>query len=134
MSGFGKPMNEKKRKAELRKMGKDELKAVASKNNIKCRGKVDGKTRTLKKGELIDAVIKCEYGMKGSGDTLENAKEIKQMADDYKAKHPKGKEEGKGKPAVKPKNKRAEVVRKIMKEKNLSMIEASKYVKANNLY
>ena len=29
---------------------------------------------------------------------------------------------------------RAEIVRKIMKEKNLKMIEASKYVKANNLY
>jgi hypothetical protein len=160
MSGFGKPANEKKRKAELRKMGKDELKAVASKHNVKCRGKVDGKTRTLKKAELIDAVIKCEYGMKGSGDTLENAREIKQMADDYKAKNPEGKKSepalggppakkapggvemvANGKPADKKllksapkKNKRAEIVRKVMKEKNLSMIEASKYVKANNLY
>jgi len=160
MSGFGKPANEKKRKAELRKMGKDELKAVASKNNVKCRGKVDGKTRTLKKAELIEAVLKCEYGMKGSGTVLENATEIQQMADDYKAKHPEGKQtqsaingtpakkapdgvsmEANGKPAnkklMKPapkKNKRAEIVRKVMKEKNLSMIEASKYVKANNLY
>jgi len=32
------------------------------------------------------------------------------------------------------KNKRAEVVRNIMKEKGLSMIEASKYVKQHNLY
>jgi hypothetical protein len=31
-------------------------------------------------------------------------------------------------------NKRAEVVKKIMKEKGLKMIEASKYVKENNLY
>lgn len=31
-------------------------------------------------------------------------------------------------------NKRAEIVRKIMKEKGLKMIEASKYVKENNLY
>ena len=31
-------------------------------------------------------------------------------------------------------NKRAEIVKKVMKEKNMSMIEASKYVKANNLY
>jgi hypothetical protein len=34
----------------------------------------------------------------------------------------------------KPKNKRIEIVKNIMKEKGLSMIEASKYVKANNLY
>jgi hypothetical protein len=34
----------------------------------------------------------------------------------------------------KPKSKRAEIVKKIMKEKNMSMIEASKYVKQNNLY
>jgi hypothetical protein len=31
-------------------------------------------------------------------------------------------------------NKRAEIVKKIMKEKGLKMIEASKYVKENNLY
>jgi hypothetical protein len=30
--------------------------------------------------------------------------------------------------------KRAEVVRKVMREKGLSMIEASKYVKAHGLY
>ena len=30
--------------------------------------------------------------------------------------------------------KRAEIVKRIMKEKGLKMIEASKYVKANNLY
>ena len=37
---------------------------------------------------------------------------------------------------IKPKkiNKRAEIVKKVMKEKSLSMIEASKFVKANNLY
>jgi hypothetical protein len=34
----------------------------------------------------------------------------------------------------KPKNKRSEIVKKIMKEKGLSMIEASKYVRLNNLY
>jgi hypothetical protein len=31
-------------------------------------------------------------------------------------------------------NERALLVKKIMKEKGLKMIEASKYVKANNLY
>jgi len=38
--------------------------------------------------------------------------------------------------ADKPKkvNKRAEIVKKVMKEKGLKLIEASKYVKANNLY
>jgi hypothetical protein len=30
--------------------------------------------------------------------------------------------------------KRAEIVKKVMMEKGLKMIEASKYVKANNLY
>jgi len=170
MSGMGMHMNEKKRKAELRKMGKDELKAVASKHDVKCRGKVNGKTRTLKKGELIDEILKCEYSMKGSGTTLENAKEIKDLVQQMKKKPaqsggpvvteaPGGKhtiaksdtpvlnqEPGtqmvaNGKPADKKllksapkKNKRADIVRKVMKEKNLSMIEASKYVKANNLY
>jgi hypothetical protein len=42
----------------------------------------------------------------------------------------------KEKDANKPKkvNKRAEIVRKVMKEQGLKMIEASKYVKDNNLY
>jgi hypothetical protein len=40
--------------------------------------------------------------------------------------------EGQGKP--KRHNKRAEIVRKVMAEKGLKMIEASKYVKAHNLY
>ena len=31
-------------------------------------------------------------------------------------------------------NQRAEIVKKVMKEKGLSLIESSKYVKANNLY
>ena len=37
---------------------------------------------------------------------------------------------------AKPKrpNPRAEIVRKVMKEKGLSLIEASKFVKANHLY
>lgn len=30
--------------------------------------------------------------------------------------------------------KRSDIVKKVMKERNISMIEASKYVKANNLY
>jgi hypothetical protein len=30
--------------------------------------------------------------------------------------------------------KRADIVKKVMAEKNCSMVEASKYVKANNLY
>jgi hypothetical protein len=32
------------------------------------------------------------------------------------------------------KPKRVDIVKQIMKEKNLSMIQASKYVKENNLY
>jgi hypothetical protein len=34
----------------------------------------------------------------------------------------------------KGKNARAEIVKKVMKEKGLKLIEASKYVKENNLY
>ena len=34
----------------------------------------------------------------------------------------------------KPGNNRFEIVRKVMKDKGMSMIEASKYVKANGLY
>ena len=42
----------------------------------------------------------------------------------------------KTKKADKPKkvNKRAEIVKRVMKEKGLKLIEASKYVKANNLF
>lgn len=43
-----------------------------------------------------------------------------------------GEYEGQGKP--KRHNKRAEIVRKVMAEKGLKMIEASKYVKAHGLY
>jgi hypothetical protein len=49
------------------------------------------------------------------------------------AKAPKEKKSRKGQGSGKP-NKRAEIVRKVMKEKGMSMIEASKYVKANGLY
>lgn len=43
-----------------------------------------------------------------------------------KSKTPRGKTDGRAK--------RAEIVKKVMKEHNLKMIEASSYVKANNLY
>lgn len=43
-----------------------------------------------------------------------------------KGKSPRGKTDGRAK--------RAEIVKKVMKEKGLKMIEASKYVKAHNLY
>jgi hypothetical protein len=39
-----------------------------------------------------------------------------------------------GKKKSKGANKRAEIVRKIMKERGVSMIEASKIVKKENLY
>jgi hypothetical protein len=41
---------------------------------------------------------------------------------------------GMGKVAKGKKGDRAAIVKKIMQEKNMKMIEASKYVKANNLY
>jgi len=87
------------------------------------------------------------------GDAGENIKETAEMLqkavmdrknemDKSNQQAPPQPTEGKGKPKkekkekskVKRVNKRAEVVKKVMKEKNLSMIEASKYVKANGLY
>ena len=46
-------------------------------------------------------------------------------------KDDKGKSKKRGNPNI---SKRAEIVKKVMKEQGLGMIEASKYVKANNLY
>jgi hypothetical protein len=45
-----------------------------------------------------------------------------------------GKKVAKGKSGGKKVNKRAEIVKKVMEEKKMSMIEASKYVKDHNLY
>lgn len=66
-----------------------------------------------------------DAGMVGYGDESES--------DEEKPKKMK-KEKKEMKEITKKHNKRAEIVRKVMKEQNLSMINASKYVKANNLY
>ena len=49
----------------------------------------------------------------------------------HEKKDDKGKSKSRGNPNI---SKRAEIVKKVMKEQGLGMIEASKYVKANNLY
>jgi ribosomal protein L25 (general stress protein Ctc) len=146
MSGMGKP-TESKRKAELRKMGKDELKACARKCGIKPKSKENGKSRTLKKAELIDAVMSSEYKKSGGSiesnveqitKTLQNVGKTKSTLDAQLTEAPPGvsqvaKSDGTVSASGKP-NKRADIVRKIMKEKSLSMIDASKYVKQHKLY
>lgn len=78
---------------------------------------VVGQITTLIKGKAAENVVedvKDEPALEGG--------RIK------KGKAPKGKGQSDGRA------KRAEIVKKVMKEQGLKMIEASKYVKANNLY
>jgi len=83
------------------------------------------------------------YGKKKHGCLLVSEKEAKGQAYGKKGKgggeaftmsaNPDAEIYG-GKKKSKSKNKRAEIVKKVMKEKGMKMIEASKFVKANNLY
>jgi hypothetical protein len=59
-------------------------------------------------------------------------KEVKPMTE--KAQFPSSTLSGLGKPKKAGKSARAEIVKRIMSEKGLKMIEASKYVKEHNLY
>jgi hypothetical protein len=65
---------------------------------------------------------------KATENVVEDAKEEEPLEGGRikKGKSPRGKTDGRAK--------RAEIVKKVMKEKGLKMIEASKYVKAHNLY
>lgn len=73
---------------------------------------VVGQITTLIKGKATDNVVEETPALEGG--------KLK------KSKTPRGKSDGRAK--------RAEIVKKVMKEHNLKLIEASKYVKANNLY
>jgi hypothetical protein len=90
----------------------------------------------------------CDCEMEGSGETVEEIyndvleykprKTVKKTPKKRMSKKVKGGmmplERNVGSGASKAKNNRHNVVKKIMKEKGLSMIEASKDVKQNNLY
>jgi len=69
--------------------------------------------------------------VKGGATTVKSTPKMEQTKPVPKAQMPSSTMSGFGKGG---KGKRAEIVKKVMAEKGLSMIEASKYVKANNLY
>jgi hypothetical protein len=64
----------------------------------------------------------------GGSDALQNQRVAKQVFSGHLKKAMKISGSGNGK------MKRAEIVKQVMREKGMKMIEASKYVKANNLY
>jgi len=74
---------------------------------------------------VIDQVSSLIKGNKTTADVVEEATETPVEGGRIR-KTPRGKSDGRAK--------RAEIVKKIMREKGMKMIEASKYVKANNLY
>jgi len=76
---------------------------------------------------VIDQVSSLIKGNKTVEEVKEEATETPAPAEGGRIrKTPRGKSDGRAK--------RAEIVKKIMREKGMKMIEASKYVKANNLY
>jgi hypothetical protein len=76
---------------------------------------------------VIDQVSSLIKGNKTTADVVEEATETPEPVEGGRIrKTPRGKSDGRAK--------RAEIVKRIMKEKGMKMIEASKYVKANNLY
>ena len=76
---------------------------------------------------VIDQVSSLIKGNKTIEEVKEEATETPAPVEGGRIrKTPRGKSDGRAK--------RAEIVKRIMKEKGMKMIEASKYVKANNLY
>jgi hypothetical protein len=76
---------------------------------------------------VIDQVSSLIKGNKTVEEVKEEATETPEPVEGGRIrKTPRGKSDGRAK--------RAEIVKKIMREKGMKMIEASKYVKANNLY
>jgi hypothetical protein len=90
----------------------DVVKEIASDKDIQKA--VIGQITTMIKGQATENVIEDAKDGELEGGRIK------------KGKSPRGKTDGRAK--------RAEIVKKVMKEKGLKMIEASKYVKANNLY
>jgi hypothetical protein len=90
----------------------DVVKEIASDKDIQKA--VIGQITTMIKGQATENVIEDAKDGELEGGRIK------------KGKSPRGKTDGRAK--------RAEIVKKVMKEKGLKMIEASKYVKAHNLY
>jgi len=90
----------------------DVVKEIASDKDVQKA--VVGQITSMIKGKAAENVIEEDAPLEGG--------RIKKG----KSKTPRGKSDGRAK--------RAEIVKQVMKEKGLKMIEASKYVKANNLY
>jgi hypothetical protein len=88
------------------------VKEIASDKDVQKA--VIGQITTLIKGKATENVVEDAKDGELEGGRIK------------KGKSPRGKSDGRAK--------RAEIVKKVMKEKGLKMIEASKYVKAHNLY
>jgi len=92
----------------------DVVKEIASDKDVQKA--VIGQITTMIKGKAAENVVEDAKDEELEGGRIKKGK----------GKSPRGKTDGRAK--------RAEIVKKVMKEKGLKMIEASKYVKANNLY
>jgi len=115
-------MREMRDKKQLEKIGKSTKKGGFFKETVKATRGVQTEVKPV-------AQMNASY-MAGLGKPKRTRKTKAQMeGSDMSGMGKKKKEGGAKKP-----NKRAEIVKKIMKEKGMKMIEASKYVKANNLY
>ena len=90
----------------------DVVKDIASDKDVQKA--VIGQITTMIKGKATENVVEDAKDEELEGGRIK------------KGKSPRGKTDGRAK--------RAEIVKKVMKEKGLKMIEASKYVKAHNLY
>jgi len=90
----------------------DVVKEIASDKDVQKA--VIGQITTMIKGKAAENVVEDAKDEELEGGRIK------------KGKSPRGKTDGRAK--------RAEIVKKVMKEKGLKMIEASKYVKAHNLY
>jgi hypothetical protein len=108
-------------KGAMSKKGHDEMMAFVKKHEKK--GGMMGAGRMVGAGELT---IKHEGGMKGCGMDSESEGEMESPKTPAKKKRVVSEGDGR--------RKRAEVVRRVMKEKGMKMIEASKYVKEHGLY
>ena len=142
---FFKPMFAPRAKGKMRGCGKAQSKV---KNTRGDKAHAEVKETLKKRAEKFKAEAKNDDSDEGSVPTLD-ANAVMRSFDEHNRKHGKGKMRGKttvieggisGKKRRAPagagdgRKKRAEIVRKVMKEHGLSMIEASKKVKADGLY
>jgi len=94
-----------------------------------------GRPKKMDGGKFNLGKSLVSVGKKVGKVALPIAKKVgKEMADEAIESYMSGKGVSSGAGVTDGRKKRAEIVKKIMKEKGLKMIEASKYVKANGLY